>query len=303
MEKLCLQKKQHILVVTFYSLGDIRNKFGLVSQMQVACENENLLGTIEISDEGINCTLSGTESAVSRFLTRFQKIVPRLQIKPHFSKVLHAPFRLLKIKAKDRLVYPGQDKISKRAGTTVRASPSEWDSLFSDQNIQFLDARNSYEYRIGTFIGARETTIGSFAEFANFVAEDVNLDKKKPVAIFCTGGIRCEKASSVLNEAGFGKIIQLEGGILRYLSESKHPGRNWRGDCFVFDSRVALNCNLEPSNVTQCPNCRVPLTLTDRKEQHFEAGISCRYCGPHMTSKKRLALEERNRQRELQNSR
>ena len=302
MKKPYLQKKTPILVVTFYSFTNIIDTSRLSSQIHTACKKGNLLGTAEISTEGINCSLAGTSSAINRFLEKLKKSVPHSRIKPHFSRVSKSPFRFLKIKIKNRLIYPGKETTSKHIAISTRASPSDWDTLLTNQNIQFLDTRNSYEYRIGSFIGAHETKIDAFSEFANFIVEDITLDKKKPIAIFCTGGIRCEKASVVLDEAGFEKIIQLEGGILRYLSESKHTAEHWRGDCFVFDSRVALNRNLEPSDITQCPSCRIPLTLEDREQQDFEEGISCRHCRPNLTRKKRLALTERKKQRALQSS-
>lgn len=300
MKQLYLEKEKPIAIATFYSFTEIREKSHLCSQIQGICEDENLLGTVEVSGEGINCSLSGSKKALARFVIELRKTIPRAQIKPHFSSASEPPFRLLKIKERNELVHPGRHGLSKISGASVRALPSEWDALLADRKVQFLDARNAYEYRIGSFIGARETKINSFAEFANFVVADKHLDKQKPVAIFCTGGIRCEKASLVLENAGFEKIIQLEGGILRYLSDSKHVAANWRGDCFVFDNRVALDYNLEPSNITQCAGCRVPLTAADRKEQHFEEGICCCYCHTQTTREKRFSLAERKRQRMLE---
>ncbi|MCY1418233.1 hypothetical protein D9M71_337870 [compost metagenome] len=195
---------------------------------------------------------------------------------------------------------PGVDPNS-QVGTYVE--PQDWNALISDPEVLLIDTRNDYEVAIGTFEGAIDPRTQSFREFPAYVQQHFDPAKHKKVAMFCTGGIRCEKASSFMLAQGFAEVFHLKGGILKYLEEVPQAQSRWRGDCFVFDNRVTVRHDLSEGDFEQCHACRTPISVADRQSEHYAAGISCPHCWDSLSEKTRASARERQKQIELARAR
>ena len=191
---------------------------------------------------------------------------------------------------------PGVDP-TRQVGHYVE--PQDWNALISDPEVLLIDTRNDYEVAIGTFEGAIDPRTASFRDFPAYVREHFDPARHKKVAMFCTGGIRCEKASSFMLGEGFEQVFHLKGGILKYLEEVPQSDSKWRGDCFVFDNRVTVNHDLRPGDYDQCHACRHPISMDDRASPHYAPGISCPHCWDTLSEKTRAGARERQRQIEL----
>ena len=209
------------------------------------------------------------------------------------------PFYRIKVKLKKEIVTLGVPDIDPRSFSGIRVDPQQWNKLINDPEVLVIDTRNHYEYLIGTFRNAVSPETNSFSDFPRYVKQTLDPMRHKKIAMFCTGGIRCEKASAYLLQQGFHKVYQLRGGILRYLEETAPDENLWNGECFVFDSRVAVNEKLEPGVHEQCYSCRMPVSPGDRESEKFEQGVSCPHCYEKLTKERRKRLRERQRQVEL----
>lgn len=281
----------------FVSLPDYKL---LQAPVYKACAMHKIKGTLLLAEEGINGTIAGLPDDV-RDLLQFLRTAPVFQ--GRFSDLEHKesfsdehPFYRLKVKLKKEIVTLGVPGVSptKKVGTYVK--PQDWNALISDPEVVLIDTRNDYEVGIGTFKGAIDPKTATFREFPKYVAENFDKAKHKKVAMFCTGGIRCEKASSFMLEQGFEEVYHLEGGILKYLETVPEQESLWQGDCFVFDQRVAVKHNLAVSEFDQCYACRRPLSPEDLKSQHYTPGISCSHCYNSLTEEKKARLTERQKQ-------
>jgi UPF0176 protein len=203
------------------------------------------------------------------------------------------------VKLKREIVTMGVEGIDplKTVGTYVK--PKEWNELISDPDVLLVDTRNDYEVDIGTFKGAINPHTDTFRDFPSYVKEQLDPSKHKKVAMFCTGGIRCEKSTAFLREQGFDEVYHLEGGILKYLEEVPADNSMWDGECFVFDNRVSVGHGLEPGDYQLCHACRMPLSAEDRQNEHFQEGLSCHHCFDKVTDKQRKRFQERQHQLEL----
>ena len=213
-----------------------------------------------------------------------------------FSAAERWPFARLKVRIREEIITlraPEADP-SRRAGTYVE--PQDWNALVADPDTLLIDTRNAYETRVGSFEGALDPGMESFTDFKTFVDERLDPAVHRKVAMFCTGGIRCEKASSYMLSKGFADVFHLKGGILKYLEEVPEAESRWQGDCYVFDSRVAVGHGLSETNWTACHGCGAPLTVQDRQAPSFAAGVSCPHCIDKLTPDKAKALRERQRQ-------
>lgn len=281
----------------FVSLPDYKR---LQAPVYEACVMHKIKGTLLLAEEGINGTIAGLPDDV-RDLLQFLRTAPVFQ--GRFSDLEHKesfsdehPFYRLKVKLKKEIVTLGVPGVSptKKVGTYVK--PQDWNALISDPEVVLIDTRNDYEVGIGTFKGAIDPKTATFREFPKYVSENFDKAKHKKVAMFCTGGIRCEKASSFMLEQGFEEVYHLEGGILKYLETVPEQESLWQGDCFVFDQRVAVKHNLAVSEFDQCYACRRPLSPEDLKSPHYTAGISCPHCYNSLTEEKKARLTERQKQ-------
>jgi len=264
------------------------------------CLTREIKGTLLLADEGINGTLAGPEKSILELL-EYLKNDPLFE--GNFKRLGHKeswsdkhPFYRMKIKLKKEIVTLGVPSVSPTKVVGKYVKPQDWNTIISDPDIVLIDTRNDYEYAIGTFKNAINPKTTTFREFPEYVKTHFDPKKHKKVAMFCTGGIRCEKASSYMMSEGFDEVYHLEGGILKYLEEVKPEESLWQGECFVFDQRVAIKHGLEVGDYDQCYACRYPLSHDDMKSEKYTPGISCPHCYDHQTPEKLKRLTERQKQ-------
>lgn len=281
----------------FVSLPDFKS---LQAPILDACLSNNIKGTLLLAEEGINGTIAGLSQDIQVLLhflrtdAIFNSRFADLEHKESFAS--EHPFYRMKVKLKKEIVTLGVPGVSptKKVGTYVK--PEDWNALISDPDVILIDTRNDYEVDIGTFKGAIDPKTTTFREFPEYVAEHFDKTKHKKVAMFCTGGIRCEKASSYMMDQGFEEVYHLQGGILKYLETVPESESMWEGECFVFDQRVAVKHNLEVGEFDQCYACRHPLSPAEMQSAQYTAGISCPYCNDKLTEEKKASLTERQKQ-------
>ncbi|MEM8749862.1 MAG: rhodanese-related sulfurtransferase [Pseudomonadota bacterium] len=271
----------------------------LQPKLAEVCAQNDVSGTILLASEGINGTISGPESGMRAVLTwlKAQKPFEDLQVKESWAD--EPPFYRMKVRLKKEIVTLGVGDIdpASNAGTYVR--PKDWNALIQRDDVIVVDTRNDYEVAIGTFEGATNPKTNSFRELPNWVDEKLKADPKTPIAMFCTGGIRCEKSTAFLRSKGYENVFHLEGGILKYLEEVPEEESLWQGECFVFDQRVSVGHGLEPGDYHLCHACRMPISETDMESEAYVAGVSCPHCIQTQTKAQRQRFEERQKQVEL----
>jgi UPF0176 protein len=284
----------------FVRLPDYRELRGPLLEL---CRARRIKGTILLAGEGINGTVAGDRAGIDALLD-YLHANARLADLEHKEAIADGmPFYRMKVKLKKEIVTLGVPDIDPSRVSGMRVDPQRWNELIKDPDVLVIDTRNSYEYRIGTFTNAVSPETDAFSEFPDYVKQHLDSRRHKKIAMFCTGGIRCEKASAYLLEQGFAEVYQLQGGILKYLEEVE-PGQNqWQGECFVFDGRVAVNEQLHPGVYELCYSCRMPVSPKDRASEKFEQGVSCPRCHDTQTEARRTRLRERQRQVELAASR
>ena len=295
---------QKFLIAAFYKF----TKVSLLSELQTEfykfLENLSIKGTVLLAEEGINGTVSGSSESIAKFKNfLFDKdLLSESDFK--VSSADFMPFPRLKVKLKKEIVTIGNCEINpgKKVGEYV--DPLDWNQLITDEDVLVLDTRNTYEVSIGSFEGAIQPETTNFREFPEWAeTEGSKLPKDKKIAMFCTGGIRCEKASSLLKDKGFEKVFHLKGGILNYLEKVKPEESLWNGECFVFDDRVALNHKLEPGSYDLCHGCRMPITEEDKVSAKFIRGVSCAHCFDNKTEEQKRRYADRQMQIDLAKSR
>ena len=291
------------LTVTFYHFVTLDKKNSIQEIIYSFCKANKIKGTILLADEGINGTISGKEKNIRDFLifikkeSFFNSLFSKIEHKESWS--IKNPFYRMKVRLKKEIVALGVDGVSptKKVGKYVK--PEEWNKLISDPNTIIIDTRNSYEVDIGTFKNATNPNTSTFRELPSFIEKNLDPKTPKKVAMFCTGGIRCEKATSLMLEKGFKDVYHLKGGILKYLETIDKDKSLWEGECFVFDQRVALTHGLNEGKYDQCYACRHPLSPDEMNSSHYIEGISCPYCYNKLTNKKKTSVVERQKQIEL----
>ncbi|WP_102795328.1 rhodanese-related sulfurtransferase [Bowmanella denitrificans] len=285
-----------VVVCALYKFVSLENYQEIRQPLYQFMESQGIKGTLLLAHEGINGTVSGSREAIDNLLSWLnadERLNP-ISYKESFDS--SQPFHRTKVKLKNEIVTMGVEGIDPRHTVGTYVKPSEWNALISDPDVITIDTRNDYEIEIGTFKHAVNPNTETFREFPQYVKEHLDPSKHKKVAMFCTGGIRCEKSTAYLKEQGFEEVYHLEGGILKYLEEVPKEQSLWEGDCFVFDNRVAVNHDLERSHYDQCYACRLPITEQDKQSDLYESGVSCPKCyGKH--SEEQL---ERFREREKQ---
>ncbi len=291
--------KEKYLIVTFYKFVHFPDYVSYQAKILNFCVEKNMKGTLLLADEGINGTVAGIKSNIHKFL-QFLKSEDRFSdIKHKESYTDKIPFHRMKVKLKKEIVTLGKPNIYPSEQSGIRVEPKDWNSLISDPNVVLVDTRNEYEYQIGTFENAISSETINFREFPDFVKRKLDPNKNKKVAIFCTGGIRCEKASAYMLNQGFENVYQLNGGILKYLEDVNLKESLWHGECFVFDSRVSVDYELAKGKYEQCYACRRPLSEEDLQSKSYTKGIACAYCINEKTDNQRERFSERQRQVEL----
>jgi len=270
--------------------------------LDVMLENR-VKGTLLLANEGINGTIAGERAGIDAVL-KWLKSDPRLKDLNHKESYDDTyPFYRSKVKLKKEIVTMGVEGIdpNRKVGTHVPAS--EWNALIADPEVLLIDTRNDYEVEIGSFQNAVNPNTNSFREFPEYVEKHLDPERHKKIAMYCTGGIRCEKSTAYLKEKGFDEVYHLQGGILKYLEEVPQKESLWQGECFVFDNRVAVNHALEKGDYDQCHACRLPITEEDKQSEYYEKGVSCPRCYDKLSEAQKTAFKERQKQIELAASR
>jgi UPF0176 protein len=277
----------------FVSLPDYKD---LQQPILEACVKNHIKGTLLLALEGINGTIAGQPEDIKAILN-YLRLDPRLHDLEHKESYADDhPFYRMKVKLKKEIVTMGVAGVNPNDVVGTYVKPEDWNDLISDPDVILLDTRNDYEVHIGTFQGAVDPKTTTFREFPQFVAENLDKTKHKKVAMFCTGGIRCEKASSYMKQQGFEEVYHLQGGILKYLETVPQEQSMWQGECFVFDQRVAVKHGLEEGDYDQCYACRMPLSPEELQSDKYTPGISCPHCYDKTSEQKKAALTERQRQ-------
>ncbi|BAZ02004.1 rhodanese domain-containing protein [Tolypothrix tenuis PCC 7101] len=290
-------KQENLQVVValykFVSLPDFAEKR---ESLLSYCQQQGIKGTILLAEEGINGTIAGSRQAIDAVL-EFLRSDPRLtDIEYKESYATTPPFERMKVRLKSEIVTLGLPEVDPNEKVGIYVDPKEWNQLISDPEVTVIDTRNDYEVNIGTFTRAQNPQTQIFREFPEYVRQNLDPEKHKKVALFCTGGIRCEKASSFMLSQGFAEVYHLKGGILKYLEEVPTEESLWQGECFVFDERIAVRHGLEEGTYDMCESCGRPISEADKASPKYEEGITCPYCFDDLTEEKRVRQQEKRRQ-------
>jgi len=284
-------------VASFYRFLDLGDVETFREELQGICEQQEVLGTVLVAAEGFNGTITGTEVAI---FDVFGWIQQRLSldepVEARWTDSDEAPFRRMRVRAKKEIVTLGRPDILPHEGTGEYVPPERWNALIEDSNVLVIDTRNHYEVEVGTFPRAIDPETDSFREFPEFAKKLAETSKDRPLAMFCTGGIRCEKATALMLELGFENVYHLQGGILNYLTEMPPDENRWDGECFVFDTRVAVDRDLAEGGYVQCHACRRPLSSEDLGSPDYREGVSCPHCVGELDAERAARLEERRKQ-------
>lgn len=293
-----------VLVAAFYRFAALDELPVLRAELLELAAARAVRGTILLAGEGVNGTIAGPDAGVQAVLARLRQVAGLEQLEAKFSRASEQAFHRLKVRLKREIVTLGQPGVAPYLASPVgtHVAPQQWDALIADPATLVIDTRNAYEVAIGTFAGAIDPGTDSFREFPAWVERElkplVAERQPKAIAMFCTGGIRCEKATAYLQQEGFAGVHHLQGGILRYLEEIPEGRSSWRGECFVFDQRVAVNHRLEPGEHSLCHACGLPLSPAERQLASYEQGVSCCHCLERFSDRDRERFRERQRQME-----
>ncbi len=289
----------NIAVCALYKFVRLANCTELKTPLLNIMESLSVKGTLLLAAEGINGTIAGPQEAIDKVLDFLQKDERLSPLTCKFSYHQNNPFQRTKVKLKKEIVTMGVEGIDPNQSVGTYIKPKDWNELISDPEVLLVDTRNDYEVEIGTFKNAINPQTENFREFPEYVKNNLDKSKHKKVAMFCTGGIRCEKSTAYLKEQGFDEVYHLEGGILKYLEEVPAEETMWQGECFVFDGRVAVNHDLEQGQYDQCFACRYPLTEADKQSPDYVKGVSCHRCIDKMTEQQKASFAEREKQIQL----
>lgn len=291
------------LVAALYKFVTLPDYRALREPLQTCCDEHGVKGTLLLAKEGINGTLAGAPAGIHAVLA-YLRSDPRLAALEHKESFADTmPFYRMKVKLKKEIVTMGVPDIDPNHIVGTYVKPEDWNQLISDPEVVLIDTRNDYEVAIGTFKGAVDPNIKSFRELPEWVRRQKNLHKKPKVAMFCTGGIRCEKSTAFMKAEGFAEVYHLQGGILKYLEVMPEDKSLWQGDCFVFDERVAVGHGLRLGEYELCRSCRYPLSPEDKQSPLYELGVSCAHCHAQSSDAKKQSVRERQKQVELAASR
>ena len=291
------------LTAAFYKFVDLPDFEDRREPILAFCEAQNIKGIILLAREGINSTISGEEANI-RAVLAYLKSDPAFKDLEHKESWTHIkPFRRMKVRLKKEIVTFGVPELNPNVTTGTYVKQQAWNKLIQDPNVILIDTRNDYEVELGTFEGAIDPKIKKFTDLANWVKNEPSLQSsangKPKVAMFCTGGIRCEKSTAFMKSLGYDEVYHLEGGILKYLETVPPEQSLWRGECFVFDERVTVDHSLQPGQYHLCRVCRQPITNKDEHSPKFELGVSCDHCFDSTTEDQKIKARERQRQCEL----
>jgi UPF0176 protein len=289
------------LVIALYKFVGLPDFEQLRQPIRDRAETAGLCGSLLLAHEGINGTIAGPESAMRTFLTWLTALEhsgerPFENLEWKESWAVERPFHRLKVRLKREIVTMGVEDIDPNAIVGTYVEPEDWNALITAPGTVVVDTRNDYEVGIGTFEGALNPGTQSFRQFPDWARENLPEDKSKPVAMFCTGGIRCEKSTAYLKSQGYENVFHLHGGILKYLEEVPETESKWNGSCFVFDHRVSVDHGLKEGEHELCHACGMPLSREDRQHKDFEAGVTCHNCIDHWSEADLIRFRQRQAQ-------
>ena len=292
-------KKEKFSVAAFYKFTPLTQLDVLQAELLNHLKDLNIKGTVLIAGEGINGTVSGSPRRIQDFKVFLANndLLSEKDFKISYSDFL--PFPRLKVKLKDEIVTIGDTTVNPQQNVGTYIDPKDWNEFISQEDVLLLDTRNTYEVSIGTFEGAIQPDTTNFREFPKWVEETANIPKDTKIAMFCTGGIRCEKASSFLMDKGYSNVSHLQGGILNYLETVDEKDSLWNGECFVFDDRVALNHQLDKGSYDLSHGCRMPITYDDKGSSKYVRGVSCSNCFDHKSEDQKKRYADRQKQMDL----
>ncbi len=287
------------IVAALYKFVNLDDYVSLRAPLQARCEALGISGTLLLANEGINGTIAGTRANIDAILA-YLRSDTRLADLTHKESFAEAqPFHRMKVKLKKEIVTMGVAGVDPTSLVGSYVQPEQWNVLITDPDVVLVDTRNDYEVDVGTFQGAINPHITTFREFPEYVKNNFAPDRQPRVAMFCTGGIRCEKASAYMLEQGFPEVYHLQGGILKYLELVPEEESLWQGECFVFDQRVAVGQGLQPGHYALCFGCSRPINRNEMASEKYEKGVSCPNCHDQLSSEKIAAARERQKQVEL----
>lgn len=285
-----------IVVTALYHFVKLEQFENLRQPLLDTMLKNNVRGTLLLASEGINGTIAGEQAGMDKVLDWIRQDERLANFDSKVSYTDEMPFYRTKVKLKKEIVTMGITGIDPALKTGRYVKPEDWNDLISDPDTVLIDTRNDYEYEIGSFKNAINPNTETFRQFPKFVKDNLDPNKNKKVAMFCTGGIRCEKSTAYLIEQGFEEVYHLEGGVLKYLEEVPKDDTLWQGECFVFDNRVAVNHDLKKGSYEQCYACRYPITAEEMQSEHYEEGVSCPRCIDKVTDVQRQRFAEREKQ-------
>ena len=295
--------EKHYTVAAFYQFASLNNILSLQTELKKLCQRNEIFGTILLASEGVNGTVAGKQSSINCLFKWLREQPSFNEIQVKYSNSDSQAFNRLKVRIKKEIVTMGKTDINPNNVVGTYIKPENWNDFINDPETLIIDTRNDYEIAIGTFKNSTNPQTQSFREFPDWVKTELDTlpDNKRPkqIAMFCTGGIRCEKASSYLVQKGYENIFHLEGGILKYLETIPETDSTWLGDCFVFDQRVSVEHGLAPGKYKMCHACRLPLAPEDLKSKNYQPGVSCPKCYGSHTPEQQKRFKERQYQVEL----
>jgi len=285
-----------VRIAALYGFAPVADPAATREALLALARNEGVRGTLLLAPEGVNGTIAGPRGGVAAVVAaiRGQPGFAHLSVK--WADADAMPFHRLKVRLKREIVTMGVAGIDAAAGAGIRVAPAEWNRLVDDPDTVVVDTRNGYEVAVGSFAGAVDPGTGSFRDFPAWADAHAAELAGKRVAMFCTGGIRCEKATAYLKARGHGEVYHLDGGILRYLEEVPAAESRWQGECFVFDERVAVGHGLAAGTHQLCRACRMPVSAADRASPMWAEGVSCPRCHADRSEEQRAGYAERHRQ-------
>lgn len=285
-----------IIVAALYHFTRLSDPEALRAPLARLCCGQGVRGTLLLAPEGINGTIAGTRTAIDAVLAHIRALPGCADLEWKESAAETMPFGRMKVRLKREIVTMGQPDVDPTAATGRYVTPQDWNALILADDVAVIDTRNDYEVEIGSFAGAVDPGTRSFRDFPEWWRANADRFAGKRIAMFCTGGIRCEKSTNFLIGEGVPEVFHLKGGILKYLEEMPEEDSLWRGECFVFDRRVSLGHGLRQGEHTLCHACRRPLAPEDRARPDYEEGVSCHRCIGEYTEADRIRFRERQRQ-------
>ncbi len=296
-----------VCVAALYRFASFEECAGIRASLDTLCREQGIRGTLLIASEGINGTIAGTREAIAVVIDAIRALPGCADLDVKLSGAATMPFHRLKVRIKREIVTMGQPDIDPRLGVGTYVEPQDWNALIADPDTIVIDTRNDFEVAVGTFDRAIDPRTTSFSDFPDWFRGErerlMGSGHQPKVAMFCTGGIRCEKATAFLKQEGVEDVFHLKGGILKYLETVDQDESLWRGECFVFDQRVTIGHGLAQGSYELCHACRRPVSEDDRLSPHYEAGVSCAACYGERTADQRASYRERHRQEGIAASR